>query len=220
MKPADIKKKIKKMMIRNSAIIAVLGGVFVATYFFHSAEQDNLKKVKKQIATTSQEIENIKSEYDTSEKKLQEYMLISALQLPTSDGYALSRDRLKAILPEIQSLKTVYLFKKLNTSFSEIVELPEAQSQFITAYKNDVTIEFSGATDEYIFSFISDLKNSLPGYTNIKRLNVDRIQDIDATSVSDYLSSDAGNGFVSGKLELTWITFKNKSENQPPEEAK
>lgn len=209
MSNAVLKKQISKKLIKNGIIIVVMTVIFVVSYFYQSSNTTKLDELTNRINTLDSQIVKKKSEYDQSEANLKEYLAIDKIKLPSEDGYAQGRDRLKVALPIIQEMKDTYVFKKLNFKLSEIKESPSINSQVFAAYDNSITIEFEGASDEYLYSFLNDLKHALPGYIYMKNIKMTKSQDITIASAVDYLGN--GPAFVSGSMDLTWTTLRLKS---------
>jgi len=202
-----IKSKIKKRGIKSLIVVAVLAGSAFGAHSYNVATIERLKGVESDVSKLGMEISKKRDEYRKSEESLKEYLAIDKTKLPSKNGYVLGRDRLRAAYALIQPVKDIYMFKKLNFTLTEIKPYLGFSSEIFSVYENNIIIDFAGATDEYIYSFISDVKNILPGFINLKSLDMKKNQEITVASINDYLST-GGAPFVSGKMELTWNTLK------------
>jgi hypothetical protein len=209
-----IKKEIKRKMLKYLPALAILLVVFIAAQQYDSYNQSRLKSVQDKANVLSSQIIRIRTDYDEAEKILKTYMAIDKNKFPTDDGFAVGRDRLRALLPIIKELKDTYSFKTLNLTLSEIKENSTAGIQGFKVYENNIQLDFAGLTDEMVYSFIKDLKHEIPGYINIKVLQITRVADINSASVDSYfLKHDVA--FVQGKIELEWATMQNVVKENP-----
>jgi hypothetical protein len=214
MKKDIVKIKIKKTAIKNGGIIGCLAVIFAGAFFYNSSKNDEIEKLNRDYNSMNSDIENTKRDFEQTEKSFQIYKNIPKDKLVNDIGFDLNRDRLRVLYPEVQRLKDVYSFKKLNATISETNEYKEVSSSVFTVFDGDIIIEIAGISDEFIFSFIEELKNNLPGFVYIKNLNINKEQDITDEAIKSYLNEASGNGFVSGKITLGWITFKDKKANE------
>ncbi len=218
MKIVNLKKKIKKRLIRNAIIIAVLIGLFVGAFVYNSSSTASLEQSRNRANSIQSQIASTKMQYAESEANLKEYLAMDKSKLPGTDGYELLRERLSVALPAIQDMKDVYSFKKLNLSLAEIRKMDNINSMNFVAYQNAITLDYAGGTDEYIYSFINDLKNTLPGYLNIESISLKRDNDINDETMANYIAPGEFS-LVSGNIKLDWVVLKtieaeNAQQNQ------
>ena len=120
--------------------------------------------------------------------------------------------RVNVITSEVRKYKRLYSFKTLSAEMRQLEEVRKLSNKMFDVHKNDLTIQFKGASDTFLFSFINDLKNTLPGYIVITSLEVSRVDDIDMDKVNKYLG-DPRYSFVDGSIGFEWYTLKNKNDN-------
>src|SRR5690606_15401503 len=87
--------------------------------------------------------------------------------------------RIRMLRPVMEKMEKKYLFTNLNVSLSKIEQAGRmAENDAYPLYVNDVTIRFETISDEYIFNFIEDLRQQLPGYIKLLSLSMNRNKNI------------------------------------------
>ncbi len=215
MKADNIKKTIGIKLLKNGIVIAVLALLVAGAYVYNTMNEDELLKLRGEIRQVEGQVAKKRQEYQDSEQQLKEYLSIPQTRLPTQSGYATARERLQVSIPEVQGLKDAYAFKKLNFSLGEIKRAREALPANYTAFEGEITVTLGGASDEFVYSFLNDLKHVLPGYLYIKNMRTVRQNDINNATVTSYLTQD-NYELVSTDLKLGWITVKTEGNSQQP----
>lgn len=209
-----IKKDIIHILKKHGAIIVCLILIFLGSVYYVTSNEESLNQANSELMSLEAKIIKKKEEYSQTTKSLKEYQAIEQNKLPTIDGYVLGRDRLREAVSNLEKMRRDYLFKKLNISMSEIKEVPSLKTQSFSVYEGVLTLEFSGATDEYIFSFINDIKHEFPGFLKLKKMEVRKIAEIDDINAANFFTQSF-EGFVSGTIELGWLTLKSNSTEKP-----
>jgi hypothetical protein len=209
-----IKKDIIHILKKHGAIIVCLILIFLGSVYYVTSNEERLSQANSELMSLEAKIIKKKEEYRQTTKSLKEYQAIEQNKLPTIDGYVLGRDRLREAVSNLEKMRRDYLFKKLNISMSEIKEVPSLKTQSFTVYEGVLTLEFSGATDEYIFSFVNDIKHEFPGFLRLKKMEVRKIAEIDDINAANFFTQNF-EGFVSGTIELGWLTLKSNSTEKP-----
>ncbi len=206
MKIELIKKQLQLKALKFLPVVVVLFVIFMVSYNYASSNKEKITANENKIRGLNAQIEQSRSDYGQSEKLLSEYLMIKKDKMPTPSGYAVGRDRLKVLLPVIQEMKGRYFFKKLNFSLSEIKKGIAPGVVKFDMYQNTISIDFAGATDEFVLSMINDLKILLPGYLNVSALTLVRELDINQETTNGYLPEN-GSAIVTGSVELEWTTL-------------
>ncbi len=210
MKIPSLKKLIKNDIFLKIAIVAILILVALGSFYFKISKSKQLSQIKDNISSLESQIQQSTDAFHKSEQLYQQYKLVDKKRLPDDNGYNTARDRLSVALPMIQKLKDIYLFKKLNITLGEIAPMQNNPSSQSTPYDSKVTLEFSGPTDQYVYSFINDLKHILPGYLNVSSLKMEKNNGVDPNAVSAFYKNKEFT-FTSGSVEFHWTTLMNNS---------
>lgn len=207
-----IKKDIVSYAKKYAVILLIIIFVFFGSAYFKTNSEKKLNNVNATLMSIEANIIKKRNEYEQSTSSLSDYEKIDKSKLPTEDGFVLGRDRLRAAVDDLSAMRKLYLLKKLNISMSEIKENTSLKTQSFSVYEGVLMIEFSGATDEYIFSLINDIKNLFPGFLRLKKMEIRKLSEIDDASISNFFTENS-EGFVSGVIELDWFTLKSNNNS-------
>ncbi len=125
-----------------------------------------------------------------------------------SQGLATDGLQIEQAKQIIENLRVANQINKLNVSVSN----PVARTDYVDAKGirveySEITMNCSAYTDEAIFAFIDGLSNSLPGYIQIKNIEMSSSQSI----TPEILKAIAEGGYrdlVQAKMELIWQKVK------------
>lgn len=216
MKIEVLKQDIKKLAISKGIIAAVLCVFLWASDYYNSSSTETLTNIQNSFAGMDSALSNKIMIYDEAEKNLKRYLDIPASKIPSTERYNLGFVRLRTLVPEIDKLKSLYFFKTLDYTVADIKPNEFFNGAGLEAYENNILINFTGASDELVFSLINDLKKILPGYILMESMEVIKVQPVDELNANNYLTRQ-DFVFVNGKIELKWVIVqKIAPQEQPP----
>lgn len=213
MKKEQIQKNIKQLLIKFGIVDLILLGIVGFLYIYSDSLGDDYYSLKSRASSLESEIRQKNNTYFDAEENLESFLRISNNRLPTETGYKESYQRIKQILPNIEKFKDLYSFKKLTFTLGKIEENRDYSKTNFDAYSGSLSLYFEGASDQFVFSFINDLKNSMPGYLKIDDFYISKKEDLSNIGVRSFLTVK-NFYFVTGKIDLNWITFKFKEGNK------
>lgn len=214
MKLNELKLEFRKVAIKKSAIVGALTIILWGTYYYNSSTFDNLTNVQNTYNSLESELNAKMFTYDEAEKNLKTYLSIPANKTPSDQNYNFGFMRLRALVPQIDKLKSLYFFKALDYTIGDIKKNDQLSSQDLESYENPIAFNFQGATDETVFSFINDLKIYLPGYITVTSFEIIKKAPVDQVAATNYVSRPEYS-FVMGKIDVNWLIVQKikKAEN-------
>ncbi len=217
MKIEVLKQEIKKTAITKGIIAAILLVILWGAHYYSTSSTENLTNIQNGFTGLDNSLTNKILTYDEAEKNLKKYLDIPATRIPSKEKYNMGFVRLRTLVPEIDKLKSAYMFKSLDYMVLDIKPNPLFNGADMEAYENNILINFSGATDEMVFSLINDLKKILPGYVLLDSLEVIKILPVDELNANNYLTRQDFS-FVNGKIEIKWIILQKPVVENPQQQ--
>lgn len=211
MKIEKIKSNIKKLLIIWGSVVSVLVAGFVVLFLYNDTLQEDSQNIKNRVSSLRSEVDQKNRFYAGAKGNLDKFLKIPISKLPTNSGHKESYQRIKEILPRIEKFKDLYSFKRLTFTLGKIEENRDYSMNGEQAYSGSVSLYFEGVSDEFVFSFMEDLENALPGYLQLEDFYISKKSDLNNDNVKMFLTS-RNFYFVAGKIDFNWITFKQKEE--------
>jgi hypothetical protein len=201
MKIVELKKKLKATAIKCAIIVAVVSVVFGIVDYLESYFEEKNQEIVSQKDSLQGLITQKTTLYDTAKKDYEDFKILNKNKQPTETGLAAAHERISEAIPAFDKLKKLYKFTKLDFTISATTPSTKVTSPLFDVFEGQVNIDYTGVSDEFIFSFLNDLKYELSGFIELKNIDI-------AGSTST--SNDAIPGLVSGKIQIIWYTLKSK----------
>lgn len=205
-KEQQIKKRIRSDLLRYGIISVVLISACVAIYLYNESLNEENRKVKNRVSKLSSEIIDKNREYDLAEESIESFLKVPASKLPSDTGYSKGYQRIKQVLPKIEKLKNLYSFKKLTFTLGKIEKEKKLSTSEFNAHIGDLSLYYEGISDQYVISFLEDLKDLLPGYLKLKTFVISKKENLTNETARSYITTKSFH-FVSGKADFDWITL-------------
>ncbi len=171
-----LKSDLIRQGIISGGITAVLLGAMLFVMSIEQEYTDERQLLTRQINQVNADIQQLDSRFKKARQSLDLYEQLRS----SSDNAdeALSRKEITAIL---NILKDKYKLSTLTLRMTPMIEL--ADQKYVTpttsVAKTELTMTFSGMTDELLLGFVKDLQELLPGYSRIIFLEMERTGSID-----------------------------------------
>jgi len=211
-KLAKAKKDLVKTSTISLAIVAVFGGLVFGILQYKHSKEDDLKKIKKDIKSIKSNISSIKNERKQAMLSYKTFNSIPKNKLPTDSGYETSVERQRIAKKILLELNEKYRFTAMDPKLAP-PELKES-NDLIEIISSPLDINFDGMSDELVLSFVNDLRESLPGYLKMTKLNIKRRGAIDSETLEKIKVTSSYLPLVSGAATFEWYTLKNKKEGK------
>ena len=207
---------LRKKVIAESVVLAVICGVLLAVYVFASMQEEQFAAesqiLQGDLAALNLQRQNLESQLRRAKKSISIYNEVKK-QLDDNQ-FALNRDKAQMI---INQLKDKYMLSSINMKVSPVsdVATDKYKSTTIKLIQSKVTLNFSGISDEYLLSFVNDLMRKLNGYIRVTNLSLSRTGDINKESLTQ-ISQGKLPALVTGELGFNWVGVQ---PIKPPEPA-
>ena len=214
-KLASLKKTTIKQLSIMAIIIIALAGIYLVLLHLKDENEQKRSQLKLQTNNLNTQIQNLQEQY----KKAQASMgLYNSLQAEDEAGTGgINRQNMKGLLDK---LKDTYHLSRLTLKMEPAEELPQEKFRKKTTLTehSEVTLKFSGLTDEYLFSFIDALIHELSGYMRIENMQLRRELPINNDILLKISHGDTP-ALVSGEIVFHWLGLKTVG-NEKDGEAK
>lgn len=209
-----LKKKLIKEILISAAICATLGGgVFALLMLLDGVEQQqrtltaSLHTLSAQIAEEEKKIGIVRSSID-------EFNVLKS-KLDTGE-LSINRSKAEEVLTKLQKKYRTTAFQA--TVAAETPLLGDGyDNKMIQITQSDILLTFSAMSDVHVFSLLSELTQTLPGYFRISSFSITR----DGRLKSDdmiAMSQGKTPELVKAKIGLVWLGLrlpeKPKSDQQ------
>jgi len=211
-KLAKAKKDLAKSSTASIIIIAVFGGLVFGTMQYKNSKEDDLDKVKKDIKKIKSNISTIKNERKQAMLSYETFNSIPENKLPTKSGFESSVERQRIAKKVLLDLNDKYRFTAMDPKLSP-PGLKESTA-LIDIISSPLDINFDGMSDELVLSFVNDLKEKLPGYLKMTKLNIKRRGAIDSETLEKIKVTSSYLPLVSGAVSFEWYTLKSKNDKE------
>ena len=204
----NLKKNIKTTAIRLGTISGIALFLFLGAFFYGDSTKGELEELEKRKRSMISNQAIQKSKYNKALENLEKFLKIEKNDLPNEQDFKVSYARLKPLIENMEILKKNYHFKTLDFSMGEIKENKSYSSSKFKLYENLVTLNFKGAPEHFIYSFLEDLKGLLPGFLVVEKFEMRRNSLVQPFLVERFLK-DKEFHFTSGKIELRWLIMQD-----------
>lgn len=202
---------LKKKLMKDAAIVlgavVVAGGCMAWGMATSAGIHEKLDQLKRQSQKAISDAQKEQEEYEATIAAFNRFENIPQHRLPASD-YDTIQSRIRALRPVVETLEERYKFSKLDVKISKLDDPVAASNADYLIIKSDLTIEFEGLTDEYVYSFIHALIQDLPGYLYLQELKINKLQPITPVLLQQASASGTSTPLVSGSMMLAWRTIK------------
>lgn len=206
MKLQELRKQVITRVILSAAVLAVIGGLAVASYFIRTGYEDDLSKVNNQARDTNSNIQMLEQLLEQAKKAIESYALLQGSKKPSPTG--INQEYLTQVL---ENFKERYVLTDLSLKMAAPAPLKDKDLA-----KNNLDIEhvmvslqFSGLSDELLFSFMDNLLRVLPGYTQVDSIQMERKGALDNKVLADIMQ-EKYSPLVQTGLTFHWIAIKPK----------
>ncbi len=201
----------KKLTIEGSIAIAIVA-VFLGMSLFTSGLSTEAERERRQAQVNLQTVKR-------DLKKATERLENSGASMELYENLKKGRDEMSLVISRrtitqvLGTLKNNYRLTSLSLQMDpeEPFENEELQAAKLDVVRSNVVLELGGMSDQHIYSFIKEMRNKLPGFIKVKRLELKREKGFDIETLQQ-ISNGAAPQMVSGKLAFEWYGYPNEDQ--------
>jgi hypothetical protein len=203
MKIDNLKHKLKKSAITYGLVTVCVGVLFAGAYYYKTSIVENVSRLEGEKSSLQSMVSQKTKLYEDAKGSFAKYKVISPSKNSTATGLAAAHERLSLAIPIFNDLKNNYYFTRLNYMITATSPSTAVNSSIFDVVESGLNVDFVGISDEFILSFLKDIKYVMPGFLDIKTFEVSITKDI--TKETRDLD------IASGKVEFIWRALKDKS---------
>lgn len=215
MLPKHLRAHAFEMLQKTTVAFITMFTITMSLLYYNLASNSNANAKKQEIDNLQQTLDEIKNKAAKSEASLELWK--SKMQAKHSDRTGLKIKPLKGILDELKKTNEI-------TNFNINISNPEIRPDFkdakfaAIAYSN-ISSTFNAYTDVDATRFLYRITQEIPGYAQIKSLNMSAIHNIDDTVLANIASGSLSN-IIDVKVEMLWQDIVDKNTSIQASKAK
>ena|GEM_PF-2457133 len=206
-----LKRLMKRLGVEAAVIVAILAGLGGAMMLTNSMANAGVEKLKENMALLEQDraqLAAMRSQLDRSGEAEKRFVEI---QLDRSNvDFSSSTEALK---DWARDAKVRYRFAnnfKLNLPPQKLSDNPVLSAlDYDIVVREGVGMELETISDLHVYSFLSDLQRSAPGFVRLTAIEVERKADINSQSVAQMVGGMAPT-LVAAKIKFLWVGVNEK----------
>jgi hypothetical protein len=204
---------LKKQLIQTVSVCTVVIAIFGGITYFSISHADGLIEDLNKINSETKKIISDKSTAERDFKGLTEaaniYNNIPEIRRPSKKGFSSPQERIRAIVPTINSIKERYQLSTLEYTFNGRPKIDDdIPLKYAEGYTNDLSFTFSGLNDELALAAISALINEMPGYMMLSTLSIESKEPYSQELLKRLEAGELSIEVVTGKADFSWKTLK------------
>jgi ABC-type antimicrobial peptide transport system permease subunit len=201
-------------LVRTSLVFGgiALGAIVLAAMLnrYYGNQQMQFATLNAQINDINRQKQEMESKFEKAKSSIDLYEVI----VNGSSTIDLSINPKKA-QQLLTKLKEGYGLNELRLEMSGITAMghQEYKTQSTDVIASEVTLSFTGVTDEDLFAFINGVMTGFTGYVRVLELQLERLQPI---PIPKTVWADIAAGkvpeMVRGRVKFRWLGIQNKPE--------
>jgi hypothetical protein len=208
--------KLKNKMIMELVVASVIVAVIFGISLFASGLAEDAEKDRR---TAQAKLQTIRRDTQIAQERLQS----SGASIALYDALKKERDEMsltisrKEITDSLGRLKEKYRLSSLNLQMEpeQPFEDEEIRLMKLSVVKTTIVLEFGGMSDQHLFSFINELRRTLPGFIKVNELSLNREKIFDIEAMRQ-ISQGATPQMVSGTMAFEWYGYPNAAVETAP----
>lgn len=192
-------------------IILIVFVSSISIYLSGTAEEYNKKYtwIKNDISELGRKLDGL------NQKTVEFSEAVKAWESLPEDAKLLPGLRINDAKDILDKLQIKYKLTNVKTSFSKPEELSgDYKTDTVMMASSIISMTFNAKSDTYVYGFISDLTQRLPGYMQIKSLSINPPQQI-TKEVLKQISIGADVNIISVTMDFYWHDLKYKGPSTP-----
>lgn len=215
-----IKKQVTRQAVMIGGAVIAAFALMMVTGFLADSALERKNQAQSQYTQAESQLGMMRSQLSKSDDAEKRYTDIKLSR--DNEDFLNDTEKLKDHLKE---MKDQYRFSdamRLSISTDKVAENPEFSAlNYNVIWREDMEMTTGAISDVHIYSFLQDMKRSMPGLIRITHLNLTRKS---AMSMQNLAQLGAGNklDLVDASVKFTWLTIQDKnppaaeSANTPP----
>jgi hypothetical protein len=199
---------LRKQIIRNFSIAAVLALFFGAIFFYYSNEKNGVKAKIEKISEETAQINNDLSDLQSKTAEINKYKnLWSKITANKKNTSGIKVDETNSKLSSIAAKYSIGS-ASIKLSLPELMKGGIFDRKTVGVMMSTATLTFVAANDVKALMFVDEFISSLKGYPVINSFSIERGKDYSNDDLIE-LSTGKTSGLINGKVDFFWYVYKD-----------